>query len=230
MELMEYGDLAGYLRKQGEEGEGFISENQTCLWALQIADGMLYLSETKFVHRDLAARNCMINSLLIIKIGDFGMARDIYYDCYYKKEGKGRLPIRWMAPESLESAYFTTNSDVWSYGVVLWEISTLASLPYLGMSHHEVIQFVTNGGTLLTNGGFSCPKLIWTIVECCWLYYADKRPTFLEITQKLEPHSDRNFQMNSYYFGQKNARVQNMNLNITQTDTENSFENSVHKS
>ncbi|VEL40422.1 unnamed protein product [Protopolystoma xenopodis] len=116
----------------------------------------------------MACRNCLVDSRLVVKIGDFGLCRDIYEHNYYLKKGRGRLPVRWMAPESLRSAYFTSQSDqvffftTRSYGVVLWEITTMACLPYGGMSHEEVIHYVVNGNTLVTNGPpINCPRLLW---------------------------------------------------------------------
>lgn len=143
MELMTNGDLKSYLRSHRPD----VSENphrqpptlkRILRMAVEIADGMCYLAAKKFVHRDLAARNCMVAEDLTVKIGDFGMTRDIYETDYYRKGSKGLLPVRWMAPESLKDGVFTSSSDVWSYGVVLWEMVTLASQPYQGLSNDQV--------------------------------------------------------------------------------------------
>lgn len=142
MELMVNGDLKTYLRSHRPD----VCENSKqpptlrdiLQMAIEIADGMSYLSAKKFVHRDLAARNCMVDDKLTVKIGDFGMTRDIYETDYYRKGSKGLLPVRWMAPESLKDGVFTSYSDVWSYGIVLWEMVTLASQPYQGLSNDQV--------------------------------------------------------------------------------------------
>lgn len=132
MELMAMGDLKGYLRHHRPEEGGTQAPTlkQILKMAIEIADGMAYLSAKKFVHRDLAARNCMVDHEMTVKIGDFGMTRDIYETDYYRKGTKGLLPVRWMSPESLKDGIFSSCSDVFSYGVVLWEMATLASQPY----------------------------------------------------------------------------------------------------
>lgn len=137
MELMANGDLKGYLRSHRPEYENGDEPppqpptlRRILQMAIEIADGMAYLAAKKYVHRDLAARNCMVAEELTVKIGDFGMTRDIYETDYYRKGTKGLLPVRWMSPESLKDGVFTSSSDVFSYGVVLWEMATLASQPY----------------------------------------------------------------------------------------------------
>ncbi|NXW96908.1 IGF1R factor, partial [Larus smithsonianus] len=151
MELMTRGDLKSYLRSlrpdtESNPGQAPPTLKKMIQMAGEIADGMAYLNANKFVHRDLAARNCMVAEDFTVKIGDFGMTRDIYETDYYRKGGKGLLPVRWMSPESLKDGVFTTHSDVWSFGVVLWEIATLAEQPYQGMTNEQVLRFVMEGG------------------------------------------------------------------------------------
>lgn len=147
MELMANGDLKKYLR--GHRPDGCDEANppprleRILQMAIEIADGMAYLATKKFVHRDLACRNCMVAEDLTVKVGDFGMTRDIYERDYYRKGSKGLLPVRWMAPESLKDGVFSSFSDVWSYGVVLWEMVTFASQPYQGLSNDQVRQLLS---------------------------------------------------------------------------------------
>ncbi|XP_012259845.2 insulin-like receptor [Athalia rosae] len=206
MELMENGDLKTYLRKIRDT---HLVPNFTRIsrMAAEIADGMAYLESKKFVHRDLAARNCMVSKDLVCKIGDFGMARDIYETDYYKIGKKGLLPIRWMAPENLSDGVFTSDSDVWSYGVVLYEILTLAEIPYQGFSNEEVLNYVLRKGTV--DIPKNCPEVIFKIMERCFKWRPNDRPTFLEIISELEPFLAQDFCTTSFYHSSEGVEIRN---------------------
>ncbi|BFZ01768.1 hypothetical protein BsWGS_04807 [Bradybaena similaris] len=203
MELMALGDLKNYLREHRPDeierpGISPPSFMDILEMAGEIADGMAYLADKKFVHRDLAARNCMVAEDKTVKIGDFGMTRDIYETDYYRKGGKGMLPVRWMAPESLTDGVFTSMSDVWSYGVVLWEMVTLAAQPYQGLSNEEVVKFVSEDCTMDVPDG--CPDKIAHLMRHCWTRKPKGRPTFKEIIESLLPDLNLRFKKVSYYF------------------------------
>ncbi len=171
LELMSGGDLLSHLRTNRTPGLSNVSNftlNDLLGMCLDVARGCVYLEELHFVHRDLAARNCLVRIIhlgsteendvyqRVVKIGDFGLARDIYRNDYYRKEGEGLLPVRWMAPESLVDGVFTTQSDVWAFGVLLWEIMTLGHQPYPARNNLEVLNYVRSGGRL--NQPPHCPE------------------------------------------------------------------------
>ena len=188
MELMANGDLKSYLiKKQSlnnvDQSDELNSKDRIYRMAIEIADGMSYLSSIRFIHRDLSARNCMVSADLCVKIGDFGLSRDIYEGEYYHKDSKSSLPVRWMAPESLLKGTYSYASDVWSYGIVLWEIVTCGNLPYTGFSNRDVIQEVING--LLLNKPEICPDHLYNLMLLTWNSDPFKRPTFDEIVQML---------------------------------------------
>lgn len=209
MELMENGDLKTYLRKIRDT---HLVPNATKMvrMAAEIADGMAYLESKKFVHRDLAARNCMVSKDLVCKIGDFGMARDIYETDYYKIGKKGLLPIRWMAPENLSDGVFTSDSDVWSFGVVLYEILTLAEIPYQGLSNEEVLNYVLRKGLL--NVPRTCPENILSIIEKCFKWRPSERPTFMEIVAELEPFLGQDFCEKSFYHSEEGVEIRSLGI------------------
>ncbi|XP_043985332.1 insulin receptor b [Gambusia affinis] len=208
MELMTHGDLKSYLRNLRPDSENNPSGSppptlkDMLQMAAEIADGMAYLNAKKFVHRDLAARNCMVAEDFTVKIGDFGMTRDIYETDYYRKGGKGLLPVRWMAPESLKDGVFTAHSDCWSFGVVLWEISTLAEQPYQGLSNEQVLKFVMDGGFL--DRPDNCPERMHSLMQMCWQYNPKMRPTFLEIIEMLRDDLHPTFQEVSFFYSEEN--------------------------
>ncbi|KGL88088.1 Insulin receptor, partial [Charadrius vociferus] len=211
MELMAHGDLKSYLRSLRPDAENNPGRPPPTLremiqMAAEIADGMAYLNAKKFVHRDLAARNCMVAEDFTVKIGDFGMTRDIYETDYYRKGGKGLLPVRWMAPESLKDGVFTACSDVWSFGVVLWEISSLAEQPYQGLSNEQVLKFVMDGGYL--DQPDNCPERLHSLMQMCWQYNPKMRPTFIEIIEMLKEDLHPSFHEVSFFYSEENKPLE----------------------
>ncbi|XP_036104640.1 proto-oncogene tyrosine-protein kinase ROS isoform X2 [Molossus molossus] len=201
LELMEGGDLLTYLRKARMttfHGPLLTLVDLVDL-CVDISKGCVYLEQLHFIHRDLAARNCLVSvkdysSLSrIVKIGDFGLARDIYKNDYYRKRGEGLLPVRWMAPESLMDGIFTTQSDVWSFGILIWEILTLGHQPYPAHSNLDVLNYVQTGGRL--EPPRNCPDDLWNLMTQCWAQEPDQRPTFHDIQDQLQLF--RNFSLNS---------------------------------
>uniref|UniRef100_A0A674CH20 Tyrosine-protein kinase receptor n=1 Tax=Salmo trutta TaxID=8032 RepID=A0A674CH20_SALTR len=205
MELMTKGDLKSHLRSLRPSQSYSLNLpplKKIIQMAGEIADGMSYLNANKFVHRDLAARNCMVADDYTVKIGDFGMTRDIYETDYYRKGGKGLLPVRWMSPESLKDGVFTTTSDVWSFGVVLWEIATLAEQPYQGMSNEQVLRFVMDGGLL--DKPDNCPDMLFELMRMCWQYNPKMRPSFLEIINSIKEELEPPFREMSFFYSEEN--------------------------
>ncbi|XP_069978862.1 insulin receptor [Penaeus vannamei] len=179
MELMERGDLKSFLRS---EVGGSLTQEKMVEMAVEAADGMAYLAAKKLVHRDLAARNCMLDENLTLKIGDFGFTRYLSTE-YYRKQGRELLPVRWMAPESLQFGRYSSRSDVWSYGVLLWEIVTRGVLPYQGYVNEEVCALIISGMRLERpqNG----PEFIFSLMVQCWKSQAKERPTFIQLVRLL---------------------------------------------
>ncbi|KAE9552632.1 hypothetical protein FO519_004145 [Halicephalobus sp. NKZ332] len=196
MELMQNGNLRDFLRSRRPDAEE--NTNNAPLptmfsyfkWAIQIADGMAYLESLKFCHRDLAARNCMVSSDETVKIGDFGMARDIYYHEYYRPAGKRLMPVRWMAPESLKDGIFTVKSDVWSYGIVLYEMLTLGEQPYAGLGNDQVFNYIGLKRSILLRPHM-CPDFWYDLMRVCWKYDPRDRPWFYQIMMYMKNSVER---------------------------------------
>ncbi|XP_043918409.1 vascular endothelial growth factor receptor 2 isoform X1 [Protopterus annectens] len=153
-------------------------------YSFQVARGMDFLASRKCIHRDLAARNILLSESNIVKICDFGLARDIYKDPDYVRKGDARLPLKWMAPETIFDRVYTTQSDVWSFGVLLWEIFSLGASPYPGVPIDENFCRRLKEGTRMKMPDYASPEIYQTML-CCWHDEPKLRPTFSELVDHL---------------------------------------------
>ncbi|XP_051941610.1 ALK tyrosine kinase receptor isoform X1 [Hippocampus zosterae] len=189
LELMTGGDLKTFLREMRPRVEQPSSLTMVDLLnvARDIAKGCQYLEENQFIHRDIAARNCLLTCKgpgRVAKIGDFGMARDIYRASYYRKGGRAMLPVKWMPPEAFMEGIFTSKTDTWSFGVLLWEIFSLGYMPYPSRSNQEVLDFVTNGGRM--DPPKNCPGPVYRIMTQSWQHQPEDRPNFSTILERID--------------------------------------------
>ncbi|XP_061751814.1 tyrosine-protein kinase receptor isoform X1 [Nerophis ophidion] len=188
LELMTGGDMKTFLRKNRPQRGQIppLSMHELLQMARDIARGCRYLEENHFIHRDIAARNCLLTCPgpeRVAKIGDFGMARDIYRASYYRKGGHAMLPVKWMPPEAFMEGIFTCKTDTWSFGVLLWEILSLGYMPYPCKTNQEVLEFVTSGGRM--NPPEGCPGPVYRIMTQCWQHCPEHRPNFSTILERI---------------------------------------------
>uniref|UniRef100_A0A3Q4I2I6 receptor protein-tyrosine kinase n=1 Tax=Neolamprologus brichardi TaxID=32507 RepID=A0A3Q4I2I6_NEOBR len=180
-EYMENGALDRYLR----DHDGEISSFQLVGMLRGIAAGMKYLSDMSYVHRDLAARNILVNNNMECKVSDFGLSRVLEDDPEgtYTTSG-GKIPIRWTAPEAIAYRKFTSASDVWSFGIVMWEVMAFGERPYWDMSNHEVMKAINEAFRL--PAPMDCPSAVYQLMLQCWLQDRAKRPRFGDIVSLLD--------------------------------------------
>lgn len=191
IEYAPYGNLLDFLRKSRvlETDPAFAKEHGTAStltsqqllqFAVDVATGMHYLSDKQFIHRDLAARNVLVGDNLVAKIADFGLSRG---EEVYVKKTMGRLPVRWMAIESLNYSVYTTKSDVWSFGVLLWEIVSLGGTPYCGMTCAELYEKLPQGYRM--EQPRNCDDEVYELMRQCWRDRPYERPPFSQISVQL---------------------------------------------
>ncbi|XP_024907614.1 fibroblast growth factor receptor 3 [Pteropus alecto] len=196
--LVEYaakGNLREYLRARRPPGMDYsfdtckLPEEQLTFkdlvsCAYQVARGMEYLASKKCIHRDLAARNVLVTEDNVMKIADFGLARDVHNLDYYKKTTNGRLPVKWMAPEALFDRVYTHQSDVWSFGVLLWETFTLGGSPYPGIPVEELFKLLKEGHRM--DKPANCTHDLYMVMRECWHAVPSQRPTFKQLVEDLD--------------------------------------------
>ncbi|XP_047460921.1 protein tyrosine kinase 2aa isoform X6 [Mugil cephalus] len=178
MELCTLGELRSFLqvRKYSLDLATLI------LFAYQLSTALAYLESKRFVHRDIAARNVLVSSVDCVMLGDFGLSRYMEDSSYYKAS-KGKLPIKWMAPESINFRRFTSASDVWMFGVCMWEILMFGIKPFQGVKNNDVIGRIENGERLAMPP--QCPPTLYSLMTKCWSYDPSKRPRFTELKTQL---------------------------------------------
>nr|XP_014269377.1 focal adhesion kinase 1 isoform X5 [Maylandia zebra] len=178
MELCTLGELRSFLqvRKYSLDLATLI------LYAYQLSTALAYLESKRFVHRDIAARNVLVSAVDCVMLGDFGLSRYMEDSSYYKAS-KGKLPIKWMAPESINFRRFTSASDVWMFGVCMWEILMYGIKPFQGVKNNDVIGRIENGERLAMPP--QCPPTLYSLMTKCWSYDPSKRPRFTELKTQL---------------------------------------------
>uniref|UniRef100_A0A8C9WR29 receptor protein-tyrosine kinase n=1 Tax=Scleropages formosus TaxID=113540 RepID=A0A8C9WR29_SCLFO len=182
---MKHGDLHSYLLySRLGDCPMFLPSQMLVKFMTDIARGMEYLSNKNFIHRDLAARNCMLNENMTVCVADFGLSKKIYNGDYYRQGRISKMPVKWIAIESLADRVYTTKSDVWSFGVTMWEIATRGQTPYPGVENSEIYDYLRQGNRLKQPPG--CLDVIYSLMFSCWLLSPKDRPGFEYLRCKLE--------------------------------------------
>ncbi|XP_061921002.1 tyrosine-protein kinase receptor UFO isoform X1 [Entelurus aequoreus] len=182
---MKHGDLRRFLIAMRYGDIPMFFPPQSLLrFMVDISAGMDYLNSQGFLHRDLAARNCMLGDDFVVRVADFGLSRKIHNSNYYRQQKSVRVPVKWLAIESLSDMVYTTKTDVWSFGVTMWEIASLGRTPYPGVQNHELLNLLLSGHRLRQPD--DCDHKLYEIMQSCWDEEQTRRPGFKELGEKLE--------------------------------------------
>lgn len=182
---MKHGDLHSYLLySRLGDCPVYLPSQMLVKFMTDIARGMEYLSSKNFIHRDLAARNCMLNENMNVCVADFGLSKKIYNGDYYRQGRISKMPVKWIAIESLADRVYTTKSDVWSFGVTMWEIATRGQTPYPGVENSEIYDYLRQGNRLKQPP--DCLDCIYALMFSCWLLSPKDRPSFESLCCELE--------------------------------------------
>ncbi|KJE94913.1 proto-oncogene tyrosine-protein kinase LCK, variant [Capsaspora owczarzaki ATCC 30864] len=188
LEFVQYGDLHTLLKKSKKQSFEW-TQNEQVHVIRQIALGMEYLGTLHFVHRDLAARNCLVGQGMVVKIADFGLSRQLAdEDDYYRMQTRGKLPVKWMAPETMTFRKFSSMSDVWSFGVTAWECCSYGATPYGKMDGRETLAHVEAGGRLPPPE--TCMPELYNMMMSCWNITPEFRPSFSQLIKVLAGFQD----------------------------------------
>uniref|UniRef100_A0A8B9KQ59 Tyrosine-protein kinase receptor TYRO3 n=1 Tax=Astyanax mexicanus TaxID=7994 RepID=A0A8B9KQ59_ASTMX len=183
--FMKHGDLHTFLLMSRLGDDPFtLSLQMLVQFMLDVARGMEYLSSKNIIHRDLAARNCMLNESMTVCVADFGLSKKIYSGDYYRQGSVSKLPVKWIALESLADNVYTTQSDVWAFGVTMWEIMARGQTPYPGVENSEIYEYLIKGERLKQPP--DCPDDIYEIMHSCWSPVPKCRPSFQHLIAQLE--------------------------------------------
>lgn len=183
--FMKHGDLHSFLlySRLGDQPV-FLPTQMLVKFMADIASGMEYLSTKRFIHRDLAARNCMLNENMSVCVADFGLSKKIYNGDYYRQGRIAKMPVKWIAIESLADRVYTSKSDVWSFGVTMWEIATRGQTPYPGVENSEIYDYLRQGNRL--KQPVDCLDGLYALMSRCWELNPRDRPSFSELREDLE--------------------------------------------
>ncbi|KAL4641274.1 tyrosine-protein kinase Mer [Arapaima gigas] len=188
--FMKYGDLHSFLlRSRIGDSQQYLPTQTLLKFMIDIALGMEYLSSKNFLHRDLAARNCMLRDDMTACVADFGLSKKIYSGDYYRQGRIAKMPVKWIAVESLADRVFTVKSDVWAFGVTMWEIASRGMTPYPGIQNHEIYDYLLEGHRLKQPA--DCLDELYNIMFSCWRTDPQDRPLFTELRIRLEKLAEK---------------------------------------